>query len=138
MQDDTDFIGAKLILFLGPRLLVLRRDNLSTIPWPDYLDFPGGGREGGESAEDCVRRETFEEVGLVVPAKALIWKNPQTRPKGRSWFFAACLPASDAQNVRFGDEGQGWQLISPQQYLSASDAIPYFKDQLQSFLATQA
>ena len=31
-----------------------------------FYTFPGGGLEGNESEEDCVKREVFEEFGIVV------------------------------------------------------------------------
>ncbi len=34
------------------------------------INFPGGKKEGGETMEDCVRRETLEETGLII-------ENPQ-------------------------------------------------------------
>lgn len=39
-----DFGGAKLILFIGKQIVVLRRDQKPDIPWPGRLDLPGGGR----------------------------------------------------------------------------------------------
>ena len=66
------FAGAKLMLFLGEELLVIRRDEKPEIPWPGYLDFPGGGREGEETPEQCALRETFEEVGLDVTEDQIV------------------------------------------------------------------
>lgn len=37
-----------------------------------YWIIPGGGREAGESEEDCVRREMFEETGLTVSVERLL------------------------------------------------------------------
>jgi ADP-ribose pyrophosphatase YjhB (NUDIX family) len=38
----------------------------------EYWILPGGGRESGESEEDCVRREMLEETGLVVAVERLL------------------------------------------------------------------
>ena len=37
-----DFSGTKIALFIGDRLLVMRRDDRPDIPYPGYLDLPGG------------------------------------------------------------------------------------------------
>ena len=37
-----------------------------------YWVIPGGSREPGETEEDCVQREMFEETGLVVTVERLI------------------------------------------------------------------
>lgn len=43
-------------------LLCRRKEN---IPYPLKWEFPGGKIEGGESAEDCLRREVFEELAIT-------------------------------------------------------------------------
>lgn len=137
IQNDGRFAGAKLMLFLGDDLLVIRRDHTVGIPWPGYLDFPGGGRDGVETAVACALRETVEEVGLQVPPEALIWRQDLRRNGKRSWFFAAHQESGRASDVVFGDEGAGWDLIAPGEYLSRSDAIPHFQDMLRLYLGVE-
>lgn len=129
-----EFIGAKLALFLGGDLLVIRRDNRPDIPWPDRWDLPGGGREGGESPEACVLRETAEEVGLVLAASDLVWARSYRQLNGLAWFFAAEMPADLAAAVRFGDEGQGWRLMAPGDYMRDPAAIPHFATRVETYL----
>ncbi len=137
MQDDSDFIGAKLALFLGPDLAVIRRDVFAGLPWPGYWDFPGGGREGDETPAACALRETQEELGLEVPESALIWQRAFVRPDGeRGWFLVAHLPADAAARIALGDEGQGWALMSPDAYLADPLGIPPFKERLRLYLQT--
>ncbi len=127
------YAGAKLILFLGSDLLVIRRDDTPGIPWPNCLDFPGGGREGTETPEECALRETFEETGLTLPPDALAWRQQH----GASWFFAAHLPAEAAGDVVFGGEGRGWELMDPGTYLGRDDAIPHFRQMLGAYLTSR-
>ncbi len=128
------FHGAKLMLFLGGDLLVLRRDHTPGITWPGYLDFPGGGREGTESPEQCVLRETHEEVGLRLREDELRFAHLRQAPASASWFFAAHLPAEARGRIVFGDEGAGWQLMSAAAFLKADKAIPHFRDILKAYL----
>jgi len=46
------------------RLLIGRREKHG--PLRSLWEFPGGKIEPGETPEECVRREVFEEVGLFV------------------------------------------------------------------------
>ncbi|MGJ8605582.1 MAG: NUDIX hydrolase [Marivita sp.] len=125
------FGGAKLILFIGHSIVVLRRDDRPDIPWPGRLDLPGGGREGQETPEACVLRETFEEVGLMLGPDDLVWCN---RFK-RGVFFAAHLPAGADARIVFGSEGQGWALMDPLAYVRHPEAIPHFAQMVQAYLS---
>ncbi len=131
---NMSFSGAKLALFLGHDLLVIKRDDKPDIPYPGYWDLPGGGREDGESPEACVLRETLEEVGLSIPASDLTWSQSYQRPRGTVWFFASHQPAELVKQVRLGSEGQCWRLMAPQSYCSHALAVPHFAEQLQSYL----
>ncbi|ETX27099.1 NUDIX domain-containing protein [Roseivivax isoporae] len=135
-QNGTDrFGGAKVLVFMGERLLVIRRDLRDDIPWPGALDLPGGGREGDESPERCALRETEEEVGLVLSEADLSWRALHLSATLRSWFFAARLPPERVRDVRLGDEGTEWLLIDPGALLRRTDTIPHHMAMLERYLA---
>lgn len=135
-DDYMTFIGAKLALFLGDDLLVIRRDNRPDIPFPDCWDLPGGGREGQETPVECALRETHEEVGLCLEQTDLVWWAQSARDDGPAWFFAAHKPASSAARIRFGEEGQGWDLMRPESYLHHPKRIHHLAEHLRIYLRT--
>ncbi|MAM62474.1 NUDIX hydrolase [Maritimibacter sp. UBA3975] len=121
-----NFTGAKLILLIGGKLVTIRRDDDPAIPWPGLWDLPGGGREGEETPEACVLRETAEETGLMIPPEALIWRRFYPRPDP-AWSFAAKLPQVVSGDLRLGDEGQEIALIHPAEWVLRDDVIPHFR-----------
>jgi 8-oxo-dGTP diphosphatase len=132
---DGDFLGAKCALFIGARLVVLRRDDRPGLLWPGALDLPGGGRDPGEMRpETTVLREISEEVGLRLGAEILTHARRYTKPEGHVWFFAAHLAAGREVEIVFGNEGQGWQLMAPETFLAAPDAVPVLQDRLRHYL----
>lgn len=59
-------LGAGIILLNRKnQVLLLLRDNKADIPFPNMWDIPGGRVEHNESPEFTVRREMFEELGIV-------------------------------------------------------------------------
>ncbi|MCZ7610737.1 MAG: NUDIX domain-containing protein [Ignavibacterium sp.] len=59
-------LGAGIILLNKKnQVLLLLRDNKAEIPFPNMWDIPGGRVEHNESPEFTVRREMFEELGIV-------------------------------------------------------------------------
>lgn len=134
-QDNTDFHGAKLALFVGNRLVTILRDDKPDIPWPAHWDLPGGGREGSETGAQCALRETHEEIGLIVPDTALTWGRLYERKGLNFWFFAAQVPATAATYLQLGTEGQCYELIEPRDYLMRDKAIPQFQERLSHCLA---
>ncbi|WP_418592241.1 NUDIX domain-containing protein [Ponticoccus sp. (in: a-proteobacteria)] len=128
-----DFAGAKVMLFFGGSMAILRRDHSPGIPWPGCLDFPGGGREAGESPETCAIRETAEELGTLLRPCDLVFAAVHAGARGPSWFFAAHLPAEGLREVRFGGEGAGWCEMAPEAYCAAPDAIPHFSAILSAY-----
>ena len=130
-----EFSGAKLALFLGQELLVILRDNRPDIPYPGHWDLPGGGREGDETPQACVLRETQEEVGLKLTENDLGWSSQHMQPHGKVWFFVAHLPKEVASKVMLGDEGQGWRTMTPEEYCEHPLSIDHFSMQLRCYLS---
>ncbi len=128
------FLGAKLALLVGERIVTILRDDIPTIPWPGHWDLPGGGREGDETPEACVLRELHEELAISLDESALVYKARGTR-KGRDvWFFAAEVPTFDKDKVIFGNEGQRWDLAPIDWFLNEAHAVPHQKDNLRTYL----
>jgi 8-oxo-dGTP diphosphatase len=121
------FVGCKAALFHDGALLCYLRDDKASIPWPAMWDLPGGGREGDETAEACLLRELQEEFGLALSAERLIWRQSfasMLDAARSSWFFAGHLTAAEIAAIRFGDEGQHWQMMRVDDFLAHPLAIP--------------
>ncbi|WP_204112307.1 NUDIX hydrolase [Shimia biformata] len=134
----SQFRGAKMALFIGPHLVTILRDEVDTIPWPGHWDLVGGGREGLESAADCAIRECHEEMGLVLDPGDLTWARRYERTGRFFWFFAAHLPQERQDDIRFGDEGQRFELVTAEAYLTNPGAIPRFQSRLSDYLDGKA
>ncbi|WP_128514553.1 NUDIX hydrolase [Tabrizicola thermarum] len=122
-----DFTGAKAALFCGSSVLTCLRDDRPDLRWPGLWDLPGGGREGAETAEACLLRELREEFGLTLPPDRLIWRRvfPSMVEAGRmSVFFGGWLTRAEVAAIRFGDEGQGWELMPVAGFLVHRKAVP--------------
>jgi 8-oxo-dGTP diphosphatase len=129
---DTDFVGAKIALFapIGGMLCYLR-DDFPGLPWPGYWDLPGGGREGDETPETCALRELAEEFGLHLPPARLEWSHrlpSMLWPDLFAWAFGGHLSATDIAAIRFGDEGQRWQVMNWAEFLTNPLVIPAMRD----------
>jgi len=122
-----DFVGAKAALFCGPALLCYQRDETPGLGWPGLWDLPGGGREADETPEDCFLRELREEFGLQLAPERLIWRRvfpSMLDPTRASVFFGGRLQPEEIAAIRFGDEGQGWELMPVAAYLAHPAAVP--------------
>lgn len=119
-----EYDGAKVAVFLGERLLVIRRDARMDVSWAGGLDWPGGAREPGETPPDTAVREAFEEVGLTLDPSRFEQRNATTRLGVHVIKYAIREPQARAGEVVLGDEGQAWGLMTPEAYLESPDAIP--------------
>lgn len=92
-------ISAAIIVHDGRVLMVRRRVSEGELMW----QFPAGGIEDGETAEDAAVRETLEETGLVVKAVRLLGE--RVHPKtGRRMSYTACEVVDGEARVADADE----------------------------------
>jgi 8-oxo-dGTP diphosphatase len=123
----VDFVGAKAAFFCGSSVLTYLRDDRPGLGWAGLWDLPGGGREGDESPEDCLLRELDEEFGLRLSPERLVWRGvfPSIMEAARrSVFFGGWVSLEEVASIRFGDEGQGWELMSVEGFLDHEKAVP--------------
>jgi NAD+ diphosphatase len=85
-----------LVLDADDRLLLIRR---AVAPYAGEWDTPGGFLVPGESAEDCARRETREELGCAVADLVPLGTFPSRYGDGGRWtlgiaFTARLAPAA--------------------------------------------
>ena len=122
-----DFVGAKAAFFCGSTVLTYLRDDLPGLGWADHWDLPGGGREGDEDPATCLLRELDEEFGLRLPPDRLIWQRifpSMANPARPSVFFAGHLTRTEIIAIRFGNEGQGWEMMPVTRFLAHPRAVP--------------
>jgi len=132
------FVGAKGATFIGDRLLIILRDDRPDIPFPDHWDFPGGGREAGETGLETFGRELREEVGLdLADAEVLSEKYlpSMTAPKDMAWFFVVRFPEGYENRIVFGPEGQSWDLATPEAFLAKSKIAGRLAERLRQWQA---
>ena len=65
-------------IMTGSQILLIRHEEHQSER--TYWLLPGGGREDGESEEECVRREMREETGLEVRVERLLEEHDSTHP----------------------------------------------------------
>jgi 8-oxo-dGTP diphosphatase len=92
-------VSAAIITDGGRVLMVRRRVKEGELSW----QFPAGGVEDGETAEDAAVRETLEETGLIV--KSVKYIGDRVHPKtGKFMAYTACEVVSGTAHVADDDE----------------------------------
>lgn len=108
-------------------ILTYLRDDHDGLPWRNCWDLPGGGREGAETPEACLLREVHEEFGLHLRPERLIWRRvwpSMLDPARPSVFFAGRIMPDEVAAIRFGDEGQCWQMMGIAAFLDHPAGVP--------------
>lgn len=133
----SDFTGCKIALFCGDKLLTILRDDKSNIPYPNTWELPGGGREGDESPFECVAREVYEELGINLTEDCLLWSKvyPSMIFEGKeSVFLVGQLTQDQFDSIVFGDEGQGYKLMSTEEFLGSDKVVPQLQDRVRDYM----
>ena len=133
----TDFQGCKIALICGDKVLTILRDDKDDIPCPNMWELPGGGREGDESPFECAAREVHEELGIHLTEDCLIWAKVYPSmlfADKQSVFLVGKLTQDQFDNITFGDEGQGYQLMNVEEFLSSSQVVPQLQERLKDYL----
>ena len=136
-----EFSGCKIALISDDKLLTILRDNISSIPWPNMWELPGGGREGEETPFECVQREVFEELGLKLEEADILWVKEyqgMLDPDKTSIFMVGTITQEEFASIVFGDEGQTYQMMDVSQFLSDKKVIPQLQDRLRDYLEVRA
>lgn len=110
-------ISAAIIVQDGKVLMVRRRVSEGELMW----QFPAGGIEAGEVAEDAAVRETAEETGLTVKAVRLLGErvHPKTR---RLMSYTACEVVDGEAHVADAEE---LDAITWAQHSEIPSLVPY-------------
>jgi 8-oxo-dGTP diphosphatase len=110
-------ISAAIIVEDGKVLMVRRRVSEGELMW----QFPAGGIEPGEGAEDAAVRETLEETGLTVKAVRLLGEriHPKT---GRAMSYTACEVVDGEARVADDDELDAVAWVA---HSEIADHVPY-------------
>ena len=133
----SDFTGCKIALFCGDKLLTILRDDKSNIPYPNTWELPGGGREGDESPFEFAAREVYEELGIHLTEDCLLWTKvyPSMLFEGKeSVFLVGKLTQEQFDSIVFGDEGQGYRMMSTDEFLGSDKVVPQLQERVRDYL----
>lgn len=132
-----DFTGCKIALICGDKILTILRDDKETIPWPNMWELPGGGREGNESPFECVAREVYEELSIQLSKDDIIWSwiYPSMLDENKkSVFLVGQLTQEQFDSIVFGDEGQGYKLVSLEEFLTSDQVVPQLQERVRDYV----
>lgn len=132
-----EFTGCKIALICEGQILTILRDDKETIPYPNMWDLPGGGREGNETPFECVAREVYEELNIQLSKEELIWSGnyPGLLDEKKQFvFLVGNLAQEEFDHINFGDEGQGYKLVSFEEFLTSDRVVPQLQELVRDYV----
>jgi 8-oxo-dGTP diphosphatase len=136
MWNGTAFSGTKIAILCGKQIVAYLRDDKAGIPFPGMWDLPGGGRETDEGPIECGLREVSEEFGLMLDAAdVFVVERHQSSIGGLDGYFCAIrIEESDLDRVKFGEEGQRWELMRAVDFVNHEGAVPHLRKRLRELM----
>lgn len=137
LEERFEFTGCKIALICDGQILTILRDDKEDIPWPNMWELPGGGREGNEPPFECVAREVYEELSIQLSKADVIWF--QIYPSmldgnKKSVFLVGRLTQEQFESIIFGDEGQGYKLVSFEEFLTSDRVVPQLQERVRDYM----
>ena len=137
LEERFEFTGCKIALICDGQILTILRDDKEDIPWPNMWELPGGGREGNETPFECVAREVYEELSIQLSKADVIWF--QIYPSmldgnKKSVFLVGRLTQEQFESTIFGDEGQGYKLVSFEEFLTSDRVVPQLQERVRDYM----
>ena len=132
-----EFTGCKIALICEGQILTILRDDKETIPYPNMWDLPGGGREGNETPFECVAREVYEELNIQLSKADVIWFRlypSMLDGNKKSVFLVGRLTQEQFESIIFGDEGQGYKLVSFEEFLTSDRVVPQLQERVRDYM----
>lgn len=137
LEERFEFTGCKIALICDGQILTILRDDKEDISWPNMWELPGGGREGNETPFECVAREVYEELSIQLSKADVIWF--QIYPSmldgnKKSVFLVGRLTQEQFESIIFGDEGQGYKLVSFEEFLTSDRVVPQLQERVRDYM----
>lgn len=118
-----------LIIIRNKKVLMVQEDDI------DFLVFPGGGMEGGESREDTLQREILEELGTKpINYRMLLETDLPAKAEGIMIHFVVYIGKVEGR-LKLGEDIQGVKWVDTNYlnkdytvgHLASMSVLPHLK-----------
>lgn len=121
--------AAAILVHEDGRILMQLRDDRPDIWYPNHWGLFGGGVEAGESPEEALCRELYEELELVKQPGKLFAKfdfdlSPIGLGKAYRSYYVIQIDAKDPDRIKL-HEGREAKFFEAYQIFSEIDVTPY-------------
>lgn len=103
--------GVKAFVVYKKKLLLILRDNKTTIAYPNVWNLPGGGIDDGETHLQALMRELQEEIGIT--PTHVVYLGKYLHVDGNIVYrYVVRLTEEEVKKLALGDEGQGYDFFA--------------------------